>query len=67
MFLCRIFYVFVFCVILWFFPLLLWVFCLLFSHNQKEKFMETSVDTVNTIANNGAVATEEGGWLGMLI
>ena len=29
--------------------------------------METSVDTVNTIANNGAVATEQGGWLGMLI
>ena len=29
--------------------------------------MEASVDTVNTIANNGAVATEQGGWLGMLI
>ena len=29
--------------------------------------METSMDTANTIANNGAVATEQGGWLGMLI
>ena len=50
-FLCRIFCVSVFCMIWWFFPLLLWVFCLLFSHNQKEKFMNKTVITTDSGCN----------------